>query len=110
MSVTTSFLLFSFFLFLSHAQNQIVCTKQLITFEGFSQFPIDCENDSQLSILAAYFRMANTVPEMENFMASGLCNGATMNATTWLQEFVTPDYSDEIEAMYEISEDNMFDV
>ena len=93
-----------------YMHNQIVYTKQLITFEGFSQFFIDCENDSQLSILASYFKMADKVTAMENFMASGLCNGATMNATTWMQEFITSDYSDEIEAMYEISEDDTFNV
>ena len=98
------------YLFLPHSFSCMHTNNQLTTFEGFSQFSIDCENDSQLSILGSYFKMANRVTAMENFMASGLCNGTTMSATTWMQEFVAPDYSDEIEAMYDVSENNIFDV
>lgn len=76
--------------------------------EDFSWYPIDCDNEAELSIITTYLRIAPLLPPLSTSFAK-CAPFAYKDIDDWWARYA-PDYYPEIQSAYEITGDIKFNV
>ena len=76
--------------------------------EEFSWFPIECDDDAELSLLATYLKITPMLNQ-DVIESINKCSNGIGDTATWWERYES-DYYSEISAIYDISGESKFNV
>ena len=83
---------------------------QLSSNEDFSLFSIDCDNDAELAILGAYFKIAQRLYKLKEFLGKyEMCGKHYLRPLQWWESYES-DYYKEIDYFHSVVKERYFNV